>query len=429
MKNIDLDMVYSEDMDELGFINPVRNAIEQVVSKVVASNKWFCFGASVEGSQVDVLQVPLGDSTVGNILASVYDESVYKLACYKYFLRNYLCYVEVPKIGDKKYSKGSYDLTSTGVVNTFEKTLATTNDFVIADWLGEDVDDLPDRYLSRLGEQDINSYEGEYYVLKPNEKKDGTRTVTCPKKALNLAQVGIRVTPIFALKIGVDKLYDLCQKDYYEIGFLKDNKTIRKITTTFNPNKVRDVYGEGKFFEEGIETMYNGDFLENPFISRGYIKVIELGNSKYDSPTRSINYGRITGFKKIDEVDTTFINIDIKGVMDAFKASSVEWSFKGGVANDIAEALVMMGVGVNTDLKEKLGSVTPLNLEEWVMEQDEMYSTEFRKQLALFMISNPQWFNNYTGEPTDTYSATDVPEDNKVLEDGGLSFDLGDFEM
>ena len=47
------------------------------------------------------------------------------------------------------------------------------------------------------------------------------------------------------------------------------------------------------------------------------------------------------------------------------------------------------------------------SLLQWAEERSLLYSTVFIRQLCLFMLSNPQWFSNFTGEPKYRFSGSE----------------------
>ena len=149
--------------------------------------------------------------------------------------------------------------------------------------------------------------------------------------------------------------------------------------------------------------MYDGDFLANPTMERGYIRVFEMGSSIYDSPLRSINYARIIRFYQ-EEPDATYINIDLDGVLEAFVRGINNRKVK---PYEVVDMLEMFQVGSSRPKK----SSTPTDLEDWAYGQKMLLSTVFLRSLALFMLANPQWFEGYTGTPKDYSSTT---EDNTI---------------
>lgn len=59
--------------------------------------------------------------------------------------------------------------------------------------------------------------------------------------------------------------------------------------------------------------------------------------------------------------------------------------------------LSAFGVGV-----EEPKNPTVIGIGTWEENQKMLLGTDFERQLAIFMLGNPQWFPNYTGSPEET---------------------------
>ena len=129
-------------------------------------------------------------------------------------------------------------------------------------------------------------------------------------------------------------------------------------------------------------------------VNRGYIKVPEIGASKYDATgVRSLNIARIVGMKIIDEVDRTFINVDLNSVIYNFE-NAIDYiaSKESSYLKDIYVAL--------TDEQPESDSTAQLvqSLKDYAETRGALLSTTFYRALHLFMIKNPLWFPLYIGE-------------------------------
>ena len=88
------------DYDLLGARNGVRAVIEDVVTSLADDGVGFTFGTKVHPKQVNLLKLRDSDGETASLgehlVAEFNDECGPYLASAKYFLRNYLCYVEIP---------------------------------------------------------------------------------------------------------------------------------------------------------------------------------------------------------------------------------------------------------------------------------------------------------------------------------------------
>ena len=132
--------------------------------------------------------------------------------------------------------------------------------------------------------------------------------------------------------------------------------------------------------------------------SRGYIKLPELGCSKYDfSGVRSLNISRILRMENVSEVDRTFIDVDLNSVVDSFKeeldritVSNPDW---------IPRIYKLLNINDgNVEGKSVISLQSEINsyIETGVL----IMSTAFKRSLHLFMIRNADMFPRYTGKPS-----------------------------
>ena len=378
-------------VDTFGELTMFRKISSAMVRQVVSEGKWFAFGKKADENQVDIFNIA-NDSGVkfGNMLEDGwFDTNAYRTRLYKYMLHDFLCYVEVPIV------KRSEDLN--GAKNSYNKMLITSNIEVVALYLGISTEEAESKYGSRLLYNEVDSGDPDYPYLKLYTTKEGERKITKPRSDLNLEQVGIRVIPLYALAEGVNLLYDILKKDTYDITFLKDSGQVRTLNTTFSNEKIKEVYGDGDSILRSLQTVYDGDFLCNPTLERGYIRVFEMGSSIYNNPTRSINFARITKFEKA-EPDLSYMYIDMDGVIDFFKDCLFNKDWTDEEIAEIVEAMDEFDVGSKREVKG-VRVKTARQLEIWAEEQELLLSTVFIRQLALFMIAYPATFNGYTGTP------------------------------
>ena len=375
--------------DMFGEVTIFRQVCSAYVEKSVKGGKWFGFGKLASEEQLDVLSVQDNRNTkLGSMVSGYFPESAYRTAIYKYLLHDYMCYYEQPVV--KKVN----DLNGFG--NSYNKYIITSNIGVAAEWLGIDVESAEKQYGSRLIGVEEDDGESFYPYLKLYETKTGERKITKPRTNLDLEAQGIRIVPMFALKVGVDVLYELAQEGTYNVHFIKDSGQKRCINTCFSQDIVSKLYSGNKSVAENWNQVYNGSFESNPTMERGYIRVFEVGSSVYNSPTRSINFARITAVEKA-EPDMSFMYIDMDAVLDTF--IHYIFSYKWRDSDEIEEFVSMLDafeVGTKRVVNNvRMSTVT--QIEAWAQSQNTLLSTVFIRQLALFMLANPQWFEGYDG--------------------------------
>lgn len=375
-----------EEYDLFGENTYFRGICESFVKKVVESGKWFSFCTKADESQVDIMSIKNDKGEkLGSLVSPMYEFCSYRTAVYKYLLREFMCYYEAPIIlKDANYS---------GTKNSFNKYLITSNIRVVATWLGISVEEAEAQYGARLFGVDEDNECDLFPYLKLYEDKNHVRKVTKPRKEIDLGIHGTRIVPIFALKAGVDILYNLFKEDTYDVKFCKDSGQVRTINTTFSLDKIMGVYKED-FVNTYKDSIYDGDFVNNPTLERGYIRIFEMGSSVYDSPLRAINYARIISFEKA-EPDLTYIYTDIESVASTF----IDYIYSGNVdVKELVDMLDVFEVGTTRSINN-LRLMSLNDVEAWVESQQVLLSTVFLRQLSLFMLGNPQWFKDYTGAP------------------------------
>jgi len=399
---VDVDLKFLGDTgkyDLLGVQNGFRKFSELYIKQLVDEGKWFTVCHKIDNNQEDIMQVTNNLGTkLGSYISGVFEEGNYRTSIYKYLLMQYLCYIEVPTT--------SFKTDTGGFKRSFNKILATSNVDVIARWLGVDVEDVPPKYANRVFGIDMDDGEDLLPYVKLTETKEGVRKVSVPRMNIDVSERGTRVIPLFMLQAGVDALYPKLRNGMVKISFLKDGGQMRDIFSTLDFEKIREIYGGGSFFDDSVNDSYNGGFLENKSLAKGYIKLPEIGGSRYDGPTRSVSYSRIVGLSYNEEPDLSFINIDlstvVEGFIDGVLANTKQASF-------IVDTLEAFGIDGNAwrdtvESKKKYINRDTSSLLQWVEERNLLYSTVFVRELCLFMLANPQWFSNFTGKPKNRYS-------------------------
>lgn len=412
-----------KEYDALGMNSIFRVMVNKLVTACVEKNKWFGFCTRVNKDQVDLMALPVSVPEGANLpdklsaqATQEYSECTYRTAVYKYLLRDFMCYYEAPTVY-KNNSTGGYN-------DSYNKCLVTANLHVVAEWLGITYENARMLYGSRLeGIEDYSDESGLCPYLKLYVTKEGVKKITKPRKDIDLSAKGTRVVPLFALKKGIELLFKKASEDFYDVTFVKDSGQVRTVNVCFDLGKLRTVYADdGKLMEE-FGKQYQGEFMNVHTLERGYIRVIEVGTSLNSGATRSINFARIIGIEKAMP-DTTFVNTDLDLVLDTF-VRCVN-NIKAPVKN-IVEMLDVFGVGQSRKVAgREIANVQ--DLEDWARAQEMLLSTPFIKQLALFMMGNPQWFSGYTGDDSGgvAVGATDGSsnESSSDFESNGFDFDL-----
>lgn len=361
--------------DFYGNKDKVRLTLELLATKVLEKNKWFSVCTGVDKNQVDLMSIgkEQGKKTLGRVLADLRPDEQYRVAVYKYLLKNYLCYVESPLI--------TYKTKEGKELNTYEKFLATANLDVMREWLDCTQEEVDKKYKSRVYHFDENE-DVEVPYVKLTESKEKVRKITKPRKDLDISKKGTRVVPLFLLDKGVTYLYNFIKNSDkpVEVSFQKDNKTIRSIVTTFNEKLLADTYGkDSRFYVECTQKMFGGDFKHQAVLTRGYIRVPEFGGSKFDNPLRSINYSRIVSINTDPVVDLSYIDVDL---------SKVEGNFTNYILrnpNELGNIIgVLQGFGLWTEEDSKKYRMDNMSdMLRWVEDKKFLYSTVFVRNLYL----------------------------------------------
>ena len=395
--------------DLLGERTKFRSLALKIVAKVVEDGEWFSFCTKADKSQFDIfsLENEVGTKLGRLVCDEIYPDGGYRTTLYRYLLHDYLCYCEIPTVMKQRDNVGYKD--------SFTKCFVTSNLGVIAKWLGVSYGEAKLFYMSRVDDNGFDREDDMYPYVKLYVAKDGTRKVSKPRKDLDLSTSGIRIVPMFAIKKALDMLYNMAFRDYYNVTFLKDSGQVRTINVCFDFEKLSKIYTDRGALLDAYNEQYNGVFLECSTIFRGYIRAIEVGTCIKSSPVRSINLARIIKIERA-EPDLTFINIEINSVKDTFLdyVSTKNINYK-----EFVDMLDVFQVGTSREVNGKVIS-TYMELENWVTSQEILLSTPFLKQLALFMLGNPQWFEGYTGE-----SKPLIDDDSDdVIDFDDLDFDL-----
>ena len=378
-------------LDKFGVKNNIRTIIEKAVSNVLEHNKGICFchSALKDGAQFDIMKIKSNKGeTLGQIIANLkYKDSTYRTAIYKYFLREYLCYYEAPTV-KKKYGEDAFGAT-------YDKFLITSNPVIVASWMNMTIGDAVEKYCKNLisGLED-NGEDLFPYVKLVEDFKTGEHKVTKPRAFLDLAKKGTRIYPAFAFEMVAKYLYDQAQNEIARVSFLKDGGEVRVLDFTFDKDKLEDIYGECEYVRSGLNTSYTGDIFEDSTtLQRGYIKVVEVGNSRYDFPTRNISIARVGSFEFGVEPDLTFINIDVSSSVECC-VDILETTPKS--TEEVKNSLIAFELITE---KEKDSFKTMEDVINFIKDRRSVLTSLWDRQISLYMLANPDIFPTYDGQP------------------------------
>ena len=278
-----------------------------------------------------------------------------------YLLSACLCYVEV-------FSGSRVD-----------KFLATRNRFIagaVANMAPEDTT----KFISYLQATPTNYHLKQVKVLKLTANKKGFR-VTQSSSYLDFNR-NVVVTPVFFMLHFVDGIMEILRHHIVKFRYIKDNLTERELVSTTNPEILLRYYDQ-EFVQKvmaNIGTMY----------IRGYIKIPELGISKYDhTGVRALDLSRITSVELVDSFDTRFIDVDFNIILPTFKETVSRMN------NPLLTLVYEDLVGKPPQTRNILELRNALTA--YVEGQVAIGTTTALRHLHLYMMQRPQVFTTYNG--------------------------------
>lgn len=318
------------------------------------------------------------------------DETVSKALFIDYLLSISICYVEVPKW-----------ITKNGVKQkTFDKFFATRNPYIMSAWMGYPANEMQAKYSAKIQQANVDFMSGQLRAVKLTYSAKGN-SISVPRSVLNATEM--TCIPLFMLYAFTNGFYEKLKQGIIKFTYLKDNDTIRELNSTINFEILTDYYSDNNFISgmlSGVDvfTQDQGGMKLGSKQSRGYIKLPELGCSKYDfSGVRSLNISRILRMENVSEVDRTFIDVDLNSVVDSFKeeldritVSNPDW---------IPRIYQLLNINDgNVEGKSVISLQSEINsyIDTGVL----IMSTAFKRSLHLFMIRNADMFPRYTGKPS-----------------------------
>lgn len=289
-----------------------------------------------------------------------------------YILSSCLCYVEVYEDGSSAGKK----------TNNVDKFYATRNRFIAAG-VASISENETSKYVNYLTPVLADYKMGSLRVLKLNRQKKGFK-ITQPRSAINFNKA-VKVTPLFFISAFVQGVTPLMKDNIVKFKYIKDNGQERELVTTLS----KDIFAK----------YYGAEYAENVVkqcemkIDRGYMKVPELGCSKYDETgLRALNLSRITSIEVVDDFDSSFIDVDFNSIIPTFKA----------VIEAVRNAEVI-GVIYQTLMNENPSEKSLFEMRSEIMVYvDSRYAigtTTFQKELHNYMVRYNMIFKGYNGKP------------------------------
>lgn len=306
-----------------------------------------------------------------------------------YLMATSICYCEVEKWK-----------TTNGVASkTYDKFLCTRNPAIMGAWMGMSPAEMQAKYSRRIQVDIADLNEGVLRYVKLLSSAKGN-SISVPRTFASYENM--RCVPLFMLYAWITGAKDVMQNNIVKFTFLKDNHTERELCTTLSEDIIRKYYKDNLFISTmlsgvDIDSNQQGGMNLSSKVHRGYIKLPELGSSIYDSTgTRSLNLARILKAEVVDEIDTTFINVSLSSVVENFK-NHIDYVAQNQPTS-LAEIYNKLSATEKFTGEESSASIVNA-LYSYVDENEMLLSTSYQRQLHLFMISNPQWFTMYTGQP------------------------------
>ncbi len=288
-----------------------------------------------------------------------------------YILSSCLCYVEV------------YDDNSGGKKsNNVDKFYATRNRFIAAR-IAEIEDNETSKYVNYLTPVLADYRIGSLRVLKLNRQKKGFK-ITQPRSAINFNK-SVRVTPLFFIGAFMQGITPLLKDNIVKFKYIKDNGQERELITTLSKDVFTKYYGS--VYAEDIISKYEMK------MDRGYLRVPELGCSKYDdSGLRALNINRITSLETVDSFDSSYIEVDFNTIIPTFKATV-----------EAIRNVQAVGIIYQTLMGENPGDKDIITLRSEIMAYVDgrfaIGTTTFQKELHNYMLKYNMVFKGYNGKP------------------------------
>ena len=368
--------------DIYGNQDQIRTQTTKLARKLImAKNKYPMMVRRHSDKQVNVLSIRKKGSTT-TLMNDIVDKGQGYPSTqegFRYMIRNYLCYVETPYT---RYDKAK------NRIDSYQKKIVTANPEIIALWLNEDVEVIKKKYKIKF-----DSYENTdpthqpiapYLELKVS--KDGEHKITKPRKDIDLEDRGLVITPLYLINESLNTLREMMQNSCMQFTYTKDNHHERKMITTLDHEFLKNAYGDKTSWVMDVKAKEYSqkEIMDCDTVFRGYVRFAEVGGSRYDSATRSLNFARIGEITPNVEPDLSLIDVDLSTVSTAFATAITEHP-----KNIPLIKSKFKGYGIEN----------ATNLILWEEKCSKEYTTEFKRNLAKFMLENKDLFNKFDGKP------------------------------
>ena len=290
-----------------------------------------------------------------------------------YLLASCLCYVEVYEDGSSSGKRS----------HSVDKFYATRNRFIAGNVAGVDENETA-KYVNYLTPILADYKMSSLRVLKLNRQKKGFK-ITQPRSAINFNK-SVKVTPLFFISAFVQGIAPLMKDNILKFKYIKDNGQERELITTLS----KDIFT--KYYDENYaENIVKQCEMK---IDRGYMKVPELGCSKYDeSGLRALNLNRITSIEIVSDFDSSYIDVDFNSIIPTFKAT-IE-AIRNKEALSFIYQTLMNESPMDKDLQQMRSEIMV-----YVDGRFAIGTTTFQKELHNYMMQYNMVFKGYTGKPT-----------------------------
>lgn len=282
-------------------------------------------------------------------------------------------------------------------IDRVDKFFATRNRYLAGALAGVSPSETV-AYTSHLQTLPINYQMQKVKILKMSLNSKGYK-ITKTKKELDLSG-NIRITPFFLLSTFVKGITNLLDNNIIKFKYLKDNLVEREFISTTSISILNDYYDQ--------ETVQKVMTNMGQFLGRGYLKLPELGISKYDrTGVRSLNISRITQMEIIKEFDTSYIEVDfdmilpnlyetIRNIHDIRVLHLIHEDLTGKTTDSQSILEIQEGIISFIEVQYTIGTTTVL------------------RHLHKYMVQREKFFPAYHGGKPRQFGST-----------GGSSFTLG----
>lgn len=370
-------------------VNSAKNKkmVSVVFSNVLSKKSSMTNLSSIDSSILNVCQLtPLQDKenckTLMEEIAKYrwerlnfqYDENYWKekvnLLFLDYLLSSCLCYIEV------------FNSDTNGRSGNVEKFYATRNRFIAGRVAGLS-DNETTKYVNYLSPILADYRIGSLRVLKLSHQKKGFKIVQ-PKSAINFNRA-IKVTPLFLIDAFIRGFMPTLKENIVRFKYIKDNGQEREIYTTLSNDIFKKYYGS----DYAVDIVSKCELK----MDRGYIKIPELGCSRYDETgLRALNLSRIISIEIVDSFDSSYIDVDFSKILPFFKAT-IE------AINDLGVLQIVYQTLLGELADDKGIAEMRSNLVSYVDSRYTIGTTTFQKELHNYMKKYPNVFKGYTGKP------------------------------